>query len=159
MTKHPIKSAAITLISLAAAAALFSPPAAARDWGGDGLPSNCGNSWTVKSVPIKGNKGRVNGQVIGYLELRWSEDCHANWSRVTLYGGLYSDNVTVEQTISSEGRSATSIDFVHPGTSGTTTWTPMVRLTNRDSTACVSAWVSSDFGTPVFGTTGERFCY
>ena len=156
---HPIKNAALTLLSLTITAALFSPQAAAREWGGDGLPSNCGNSWTVKSVPIKGNKGRVDGQIIGTLELRWSEDCHANWSRVTLYGGLYSDDVTVEQEIFSEGRSATSIDFVHPGTSGTVTWTPMIRLENRDSTACVITWVSSDFGTPVFGTTGERFCY
>lgn len=69
MTNRPIKNAALTFISLAITAVLFSPPAAARDWGGDGLPSNCGNSWTVKSVPIKGSKGRVNGQIIGYLEL------------------------------------------------------------------------------------------
>lgn len=98
--------------------------------GGDGSPSSCKDPYTVASTPLYGERGPTRGEIIGHLELRWSNECHANWSRVILYGGMYSDPVTVEQNIWAEGRAA-----------------------------CIQAWVSSDFGTPNFHTVGARFCY
>ncbi|MEU4568967.1 hypothetical protein [Micromonospora sp. NPDC023956] len=96
---------------------------------------------------------------IGELQLRWSWSCHGNWSRVLMYGGMYSSPVTVEQIVESEGRRAGSLDHeVRTGSGGTSAWSPYLRLVNSQSTACVQAWLSSDFGTLNFHTNGARVC-
>jgi hypothetical protein len=134
-------------------------PAQAADYGGNGDPSACAKAYTVKSAPIYGSRGTTAGKVIGWLELRWSSACYGNWSRVVLYGGLYSSPVSVEQRIEAEGRAAGSNDFLgRIPTSGTSAWTPYLRLANSQSTACVQAWVSSDFNTRNYHTNGARLC-
>lgn len=141
---------------------IFIPQAFARsanDWGGDGDPSSCKDPYTVASTPLYGERGPTRGEIIGHLELRWSNECHANWSRVILYGGMYSDPVTIEQNIQAEGKAAGATDFVEIEKPGTSAHTPMLILNNSKSAACVQAWVSSDFGTPNFHTVGARFCY
>lgn len=130
-----------------------------NEWGGDGSPSSCKDPYTVASTPLYGERGPTRGEIIGHLELRWSNECHANWSRVILYGGMYSDPVTVEQNIWAEGRAAGDTDFIEIGKSGTSAHTPMLTLRDSRSAACIQAWVSSDFGTPNFHTVGARFCY
>lgn len=141
---------------------IFIPQAFARsanDWGGDGDPSSCKDPYTVASTPLYGKRGPTRGEIIGHLELRWSNECHANWSRVILYGGMYSDPVTIEQNIQAETKAAGAMDFVKIGKPGTSAHTPMLILNDSKSAACVQAWVSSDFGTPNFHTVGARFCY
>ena len=138
---------------------LGTAPAHATDSGGDGSPTGCSNSYTVASRPIVGARGVTAGKVIGYLELRWSSACYANWSRVVLLGGLYSSPVTVHQEVRAEGRTAMSDDFgIRTGTGGTTAWTRYLRLRNSASTACVTTSVSSDFNTLNFHTVGASFC-
>lgn len=147
-------TAALAYSGLASAA-----PAQAADYGGNGDPSTCANAYTVKSAPIYGSRGTTNGKVIGWLELRWSSACYGNWSRVVLYGGLYSSPVSVEQRIEAEGRAAGSNDFLgRIPSGGTSAWTPYLRLANSQSTACVYAWVSSDFNTLNYHTNGARLC-
>ena len=149
----------ITTVLVAAAATLVTAaPAHATDWGGDGDPTTCSSVSTVKTVPIYGSRGPTMGLQIGELQLRWSWGCYGNWSRVVLWGGMYTSSVTIEQSVSSEGRSANSADFVYTGTGGTSAWTRYVHLANSSSTACVNATVSSDFGTPNFHTNGASFC-
>ncbi len=141
------------------AANLSSALARAEDQGGDGDATTCVEPYAVASRPIVGERGSTAGKVIGNLELRWSWSCHANWSRVVLYGGMYSSPVTVEQEINAEGRVSRSGDYnVRTGASGTAAWTRYLRLSKSESTACVSAHVSSDFGTLNFHTVGANFC-
>lgn len=134
-------------------------PAHAADWGGNGDPSTCTNAITAASKPIYGTRGPTAGKVIGQLQLRWSWSCHGNWSRVVLYGGMYTSPVTIEQRIEAEGRSAGANDYnVKTGTGGTSAWTPYLRLANSQSTACAQVWLSSDFGTLNYHTNGARVC-
>jgi hypothetical protein len=147
--------AAVTLLVSFVTAA----PAHALDQGGDGDPMSCANAYTVKSAPIYGVRGPVKGVLLGYVEIRWSSPCGANWSRVIIYGsGAYSNWVTVDQEIDSEGRTAHSVDTVKPGLSGSTTWTRYLRLQNSQSRACAYASLSSDFGTLNFHTVGASVC-
>jgi hypothetical protein len=147
-------AAVLAVGGLAAAA-----PAQAADWGGNGDPSACTNAYTVKSVPIYGSRGTTQGKVIGWLELRWSSSCYANWARVLLSGGLYSSPVAVEQSVRAEGRGAGANDNLgRLPAGGTSAWTPYLRLADSRSTACVSASVSSDFGTLNYHTNGASFC-
>ncbi len=133
--------------------------ASAVDWGGNGNPAtSCPNGYTVKSAPLVGTRGPTAGKVIGHVQLRWSWACGGNWSRVVLYGGMYTNSVTVEQIVESEGRRAGAYDRVTPGSSGTSAWTPYLRLANSQSRACAQAWASSDFGTLNFHTVGARVC-
>ncbi|MEV0794562.1 hypothetical protein [Kribbella sp. NPDC050459] len=66
--------------------------------------------------------------------------------------------MTVEQFVSSEGRSAGASNYVYTGTGGTSAWTRTVRLANSSSTAWVSATLSSDFGTLTYHTNGASLC-
>ena len=155
------KIAALASAALVAAGVLVgvAAPAQAADWGGDGNPGvSCSGGYTVASAPIYGSRGHLNGVEIGQLELRWAWSCGGNWSRVVLYGGMYSDQVTIEQSIYSEGRSAGADDFVYVPSSGTSAWSPYLHLANSSSTACVTATVSSNFGTLNFHTNGASFC-
>jgi hypothetical protein len=154
---------AVTGIAVAAVLAVgglaAAAPAQAADWGGNGDPSACTNAYTVKSVPIYGSRGITQGKVIGWLELRWSSSCYANWARVLLSGGLYSSPVAVEQSVRAEGRGAGANDNLgRLPAGGTSAWTPYLRLADSRSTACVSASVSSDFGTLNYHTNGASFC-
>ena len=134
-------------------------PAQAVDSGGDGNPANCANTTTVATAPIYGTRAHLAGLKIGELQLRWSWSCHGNWSRVVLYGGMYSNSVTVEQAVESEGRRASAYDTnVYTGSGGTSAWSPYIRLANSQSRACVRASLSSDFGTLNFHTNGTSFC-
>ena len=152
--------AALATLALGIVLPLLPATAAqAADWGGDGNPTSCSGGYTVASQTIYGSRGSLNGVAIGQLELRWSWACHANWGRVVLYGGMgYSDPVTIEQSISSEGRSAGANDYLTVPSGGTSAWTPYLRLANSSSTACVTAHVSSNFGTLNFHTNGASFC-
>lgn len=132
--------------------------AQATDWGGDGSPTGCTDGYTVKSATIYGSRGTTKGKPIGHVELRWSWKCHANWSRVVLYGGLYNNLVTVEQRVEAEGRKAGANDSVRPPAAGTTAWSPYLRLRNSQSRACAYATMSSDFGTLNFHTNGASVC-
>ncbi|MCM0621781.1 hypothetical protein [Nocardioides bruguierae] len=138
----------------------LSSPASAADFGGNGNPAtSCSNAYTVKSAPLVGSRGPTRGKVVGVLQLRWSWTCHGNWSRVVLYGNSgYSDTVNVEQIVESEGRRAGANDWIRPGSSGASSWTPFIRLANSQSTACVQAWASSDFNTLNYHTIGARVC-
>ncbi|MBW4701958.1 hypothetical protein [Micromonospora sp. RL09-050-HVF-A] len=152
--------AAVTAI-LAAGTIILTGAAAAQatDSGGDGSPTGCSQTSTVATVPIHGSRGALAGKAIGELQLRWSWSCHGNWSRVVLYGGMYSNPVTVEQVVESEGRRASAYDpNLLTGAGGTSAWSPYIRLANSQSTACVQAWLSSDFGTLNYHTNGARFC-
>ncbi|OZD68900.1 hypothetical protein CH263_08350 [Rhodococcus sp. 06-1059B-a] len=134
-------------------------PAQAGDVGGDGDARTCANAYTVASTPLVGSRGPTKGKVIGQLELRWSWACHANWSRVVLYGKMYTSPVTIVQDVKAEGRSASSDDHqLQTGSAGTSAWTRYLRLANSQSTACVSTSVSSDFGTLNYHTVGARLC-
>ena len=133
-------------------------PAHATDWGGNGDPQTCASPITVATAGIYGSRGNLIGKKIGELQLRWSWSCYGNWARVVLYGGNYPNSVTVEQVVSSEGRSAGANDVVVPGGGGATAWTPYLRLANSQSTACVQVWASSDFGTLNFHTNGAKVC-
>lgn len=133
-------------------------PAQASDFGGDGNPAGCASPITVAVAPIYGSRAHLSGLKIGELQLRWSWSCHGNWSRVVLYGGMYSSPVTVEQIVESEGRRAGANDYVSTGSAGTSAWSPYIRLANSQSTACAQAWLSSDFGTLNFHTNGARIC-
>jgi hypothetical protein len=148
---------AVTVVA-AATTLVTAGPAHASDWGGDGDPTTCSNVITVKTAPIYGSRGPTAGKQIGELQLRWSWGCSGNWSRVVLWGGMYSSQVTVEQSVSAEGRSAGATNYVYTGSGGTSAWTPYVRLANSSSTACVSATLSSDFDTLVFHSNGASFC-
>jgi hypothetical protein len=151
--------AAVTAILTACTVILMgAAPAQASDWGGDGDSAGCTSPTTVASAPIYGSRGNLIGKKIAELQVRWSWSCHGNWSRVVLDGGNYSDPVTVEQNVSSEGRSAGANDSVYTGSNGITAWTPYIRLADSQSQACVQAWLSSDFGTPNFHTNGARIC-
>jgi hypothetical protein len=134
-------------------------PAQASGYGGDGDPSSCASPITVATTPIYGSRAHLAGLQIGELQLRWSWSCYGNWSRVVMYGGMYSSPVTVEQRVESEGRAAGDTDFnVHTGSSGTSAWSPYLRLANSQSTACVYASLSSDFDTLNFHTNGAHIC-
>ncbi len=134
-------------------------PARASGYGGDGDPSGCSSPITVATAPIYGSRAHLAGLQIGEVQLRWSWSCHGNWSRVVMYGGMYSSPVTVEQIVESEGRRAGDTDFgVYTGSGGTSAWSPYLRLANSQSTACVQAWLSSDFDTLNFHTNGARVC-
>ncbi|WP_328996182.1 hypothetical protein OG394_16165 [Kribbella sp. NBC_01245] len=151
--------AAVTAILVVSAVTLTSAaPAHASDWGGDGTPSGCSSPITVATASIYGSRGNLAGKKIGELQLRWSWSCHGNWSRVIMYGGMYSSPVTAEQNIQSEGRAAGATDFVSTGSGGRSAWSPYIRLANSQSTACAQAWLSSDFGTLNFHTNGARIC-
>jgi hypothetical protein len=154
---------ALTGIGMAAVLAVgglaSAAPAQAADWGGNGDPSSCTDAQIAASKPIYGTRGPTAGKVIGQLQLRWSWACHGNWSRVVLYGGMYTSPVTIEQRIEAEGRSAGANDYnVRTGTAGTSAWTPYLRLSNSQSTACAQVWLSSDFGTLNYHTNGARVC-
>jgi hypothetical protein len=77
-------------LAVAAALAVATPAhAAAYDYTN---PSTTGCSST--GVAANGTASRVpiynpeiSGDVLGYVELRWSTACHTNWSRVTISGG------------------------------------------------------------------------
>jgi hypothetical protein len=148
---------AITFLALTASFATAAPVSAA-DAGGDGNASACTNGYTVKSAPIYGSRGVTAGKVIGEVQLRWSYACAGNWSRAVIYGGMYTSPVTVQQSIEAEGRYATSNDRVFTGTSGTSAWTPYLRLKNSQSRACATVHLSSDFGTLNFHTNGASVC-
>lgn len=151
--------AAVAAIAMGAMLPLNSTPAAqAVDSGGNGNPTSCAGAYTVKSAPIYGTRGVTKGKLIGWLELRWSASCKGNWARVVLIGGLYNSPVNVSQFVSSEGRTASANDTFRVPRGGTSAWTPFVRLNNPASTACVEAYVSSDFGTLNYHTVGARFC-
>lgn len=150
--------AALAALAIIGSIPFTASPSAASDWGGDGSPTNCSNAYTVKSKAIYGSRGALKGKVIGSVQLRWSWGCHGNWSRVVLYGGMYSNRVTVEQQVRSEGRAAGANDSVVPGSAGASAWTPYLRLKNSASRACAQAWVSSDFGTLNFHTNGAEVC-
>lgn len=157
-TRTVLASAVLTIAAVLMTV-LGTAPAHATDSGGDGSPTGCANSYTVASRQIVGTRGVTAGKVIGYLELRWSSACYANWSRVVLLGGLYSSPVTVHQEVRAEGRTAMSDDYgIRTGTGGTTAWTRYLRLRNSASTACVTTSVSSDFNTLNFHTVGTSFC-
>lgn len=149
-------------ISLALAASLVvSPPSAAQaaDSGGNGSPTSCTDAYTVAQRAIYGTRGPTKGVLLGWVQLRWSNMCYANWSRVVLVGtGAYRNTVTVEQQVTSEGRAAGAYDSVRPYPNGATTWTPYLRLANSSSPACAQAWLSSDFGTLNFHTNGGKVC-
>jgi hypothetical protein len=152
-------AAAVVLTCTLGSLAIGAAPAQAADWGGNGNSANCANPITVASTPIYGSRGRTAGLVIGQLQLRWSWACHGNWSRVVLYGGMYSSPVTIEQRVESEGRSAGATEYgVRTGSAGTSAWTPYVWLANSQSTACAQVWLSSDFDTLNFHTNGARVC-
>lgn len=154
-----MRPVAAVSLAMTLAVTLGSAHARADDRGGDGDPRNCANAYAVASRPITGSRGPTNGKVIGQLELRYSASCQANWSRVVLYGRMYSTPVTIEQEINSEGRSAQSSDFnLRTGTNGVSSWTRYLRLNNPQSRACVRTSVSSDFGTLNFHTNGANFC-
>ncbi|WP_232542373.1 DUF2690 domain-containing protein [Nocardia bovistercoris] len=147
---------ASTLVAMAMVGPAF---AHAYEQGGDGNAADCKDAYVVASRPITGERGPTKGNVIGYLELRWSWQCHANWARVVLFGGLYSSSVTVRQEITVAGRTAISEDGgIYTGENGTSAWTRYVRPENPESAACVQASVSSDFGTLNFHTVGTHFC-
>ena len=96
---------------------------------------------------------------MGWVQLRWSNMCYANWSRVVLVGtGAYLNIVNVEQRITAEGRAAGANDQVRPYPNGSITWTPYLRLANSSSYACAQAWLSSDFGTLNYHTNGGKVC-
>lgn len=143
-----------TVVSLATT----SIAAQATDSGGNGSPTSCAGAYTVKSAPIYGARGITKGKVIGWLELRWSSSCSGNWSRVVMIGGLYASPVNVSQFVTSEGRSAHADDTFRVPASGTSAWTPYLRLANSASSACVQASVSSDFGTSNYNSVGTSFC-
>ena len=152
-------TAALTSLAVIAASMVAASPAQATDWYGDGDPSGCANPYTVKSAPIYGTRGPTAGQLIGYVEIRWSWSCYANWTRVIVLGSRsYSNTVTVEEGIRAEGRSAISVDNVRPGTAGTSAWTRYLRLRDSGSPACAYASLSSDFGTLNFHTVGASVC-
>lgn len=154
-----IRAVAASLV-LAFSMALVSAPAAkAADWGGNGNPTACTDAYTVVQQPIYGVRGPTAGVLLGWVQLRWSNRCYANWSRVVLIGtGAYRNTVTVEQQITAEGRAAGATDWVKPYPNGSTSWTPYLRLANSSSVACAQAWLSSDFGTLNFHTVGGRVC-
>jgi hypothetical protein len=152
-------TAVVLVCALNVAVALNSAVAQADDQGGDGDPRGCTDAYVAASRPINGERGPTSGKVIGQLELRYSASCQANWSRVVLYGGMYSSPVTVEQEVTAEGRDARSSDFnLRTGSSGVASWTRYLRLNNPQSQACVRTSVSSDFGTLNFHTVGADFC-
>lgn len=150
---------AVSAIAMVVATSVIAAsPAQASDWGGDGDSATCSGAFTVVSTPIYGTRGNLIGKKIAELQMRWSWSCHGNWSRVVIDGGNYPNPVTVEQIVESEGKRAGALDFVTPGNTGSIAWTRYVRLANSQSTACVQAWLSSDFGTPNFHTNGARVC-
>jgi hypothetical protein len=158
MIKHARKAllgaAAAVVIALATAA-----PAQATDNGGDGnAQTDCSNGYTVAAATIYGSRGSTAGQPIGQVQLRWSYACGGNWSRVVLYGGLYSTPVNIQQEVDAEGRSAISDDTVSVPSGGTTAWTRYLRLANTQSTACAYVWLSGDFGTMNYHTNGAHVC-
>lgn len=131
----------------------------AEDRGGDGDPRSCAGAYVAASRPIMGSRGPTAGKVIGQLELRYSPACQANWSRVVLYGRMYSTPVNIEQEIKAEGRAALSTDFnLRTGDAGVSSWSRYIRLNNPQSQACVRTSVSSDFGTLNFHTNGASEC-
>lgn len=154
--------AGVAAIAVAATMALpvaAAPPAQAADWGGDGNPVLCTDAYTVAQAPIYGTRGPVKGILLGWVQLRWSNRCWANWSRVVLQGtGAYSNRVTVEQRIEAEGRSAGANDTVRPLLNGSITWTPYLRLKSNLSVACAYGTLSSDFGTLNYHTVGGHVC-
>ncbi len=153
------RGAAFAVAIAGLVAVVGATPAQASSFGGNGDPSGCANPINVATAPIYGSRGYLAGKKIGELQLRWSWSCYGNWSRVVMYGGMYSSPVTVEQIVESEGRRAGSTDFgVRTGTAGTTAWSPYLRLANSQSRACVQVWLSSDFGTLNFHTNGARVC-
>jgi hypothetical protein len=154
-----IRALVASLVLTAALAVTNQPVAQAADWGGNGSPTACTDAYTVNQSPIYGVRGPTAGVLLGWAQLRWSNMCNANWSRVVLIGtGAYRNTVTVEQQINSEGRAAGATDWVKPYPNGAITWTPYLRLANRNSVACARAWLSSDFGTLNFHTVGGQIC-
>ncbi|GAA3001721.1 hypothetical protein [Actinokineospora diospyrosa] len=151
---------ALIAVSVVGAVSLMgAAPAQASDWGGDGDSAGCASPITVATTAITGSRGKLAGKTIGELQLRWSWSCHGNWSRVVLYGGMYSTPVTVEQIVESEGRRAGSTDHnLRTGSGGTSAWTRYLRLANSQSRACAQAWLSSDFDTLNYHTNGARVC-
>lgn len=130
--------AAIVALSGALAVGVAAPPAKAADWGGNGNPATaCPGGYTVAQRSLVDNRGRT----IGRLELRWAWSCHGNWSRVVIYGGL-NTTVTIGQSVHSEGRAAGADDRPYAGASGTSAWSPYLRLANSNSRACVYTDVS-----------------
>jgi hypothetical protein len=156
--RNRTRAAFLALVIAALAPMLVATPAQASDLGGNGSPTGCAGAYTVASKTIYGSRGITAGKPIGQLELRWSSSCYGNWARVVLYGGLYSSPVNVEQFVSAEGRTASANDTFRVPSGGTTAWTPYVRLQNSRSQACVTAHVSSDFGTLNYHTNGASFC-
>jgi len=152
--------AIVASLGLAAASLVaVNPPVAAADWGGNGSPTVCTDGYTVAQQPIYGTRGPTKGVLLGWVQLRWSNMCYANWSRVVLIGtGAYRDAVTVEQQIRAEGRAAGANDLVRPYPNGSITWTPYLRLANSASYACAQAWLSSNFGTLNYHTNGGQVC-
>ncbi len=144
----------------ALSALLFLPPAAqAADWGGNGSPTNCTDGYTVKQSPIYGSRGPTAGVLLGWVQLRWSDRCYANWSRVVLVGtSAYTQAVNVQQQVNSEGRAAGANDLLRPYPNGAIAWSPYLRLANKTSPACAYAWLSSDFGTLNYHTNGGSVC-
>jgi hypothetical protein len=152
-------AAVAAILVVSAVIVMGAAPAQASSFGGDGDPSGCSSPSTVATTSIYGSRGNLSGKKIGELQLRWSWSCYGNWSRVVMYGGMYSSPVTVEQIVESEGRRAGSTDDgVRTGSGGTSAWSPYIRLANSQSTACVQAWLSSDFDTLNFHTNGARVC-
>ncbi|MEU4396838.1 hypothetical protein [Kribbella sp. NPDC023855] len=76
----------VTALVAAAATVVTATPAHASDWGGDGWPTDpaCSNVTTVKTTPSP-----TMGKQIGEPQLRWSWGCYRNWSRVLLWGNMY----------------------------------------------------------------------
>ena len=114
--------------------------------GGDGDPSGCANAYTVRSVPIYGQRGVTAGRQIGVLELRYSASCRANWSRVVLYQQTFSSPspILIRQDLNTEGRWTTTSDFGLSVQNGAVSaWGRYIRLKNVNSTACVQTWISS----------------
>lgn len=159
-TRRPRRGARALLALIAAGATVSAgmAPAQATDWGGDGDSAKCEQATTVVATPIYGSRGNLAGKKIAEVQLRWSPTCYGNWSRVVLDGNNYSDDVTVEQVVQSEGREARSVDTVHPGSTGVTAWTKYLHLANSQSPACAQAWLSSNFGTLNYHTNGARVC-
>jgi hypothetical protein len=150
-----------TLIAAGAALVLavsVAVPANATDTGGNGSPSGCAGAYTVKSATIYGSRGTTAGKPIGQVQMRWSQSCYGNWTRVVLYGGLYKSPVNIVEEIDSEGRSAMADDTVKMTASGVTAWTPLLKLAHSQSAACSYATVSSDFGTLNYHTNGASVC-
>lgn len=84
---------AVTMLSMAIGVAVAAAPASAATYPYDytnPASTGCSNSGgpangAASTVPIYDPE--ISGDVLGYVELRWSTGCTTNWSRVSIRSG------------------------------------------------------------------------